>query len=351
MIKYWTLVIGISTICFSCQKQKDTNVLSDFEESSFLNVTDSIRLEEYGILNPHYIYYKDSFLIFNSIQGEKELQFLDLETKHVHNRYVIGNGNNEMINYFTVQTPYTNCYKFADTQKGKIYGINLDSLRNDTNTCHKLSYSLPIQKGNHFFRFIETKDYVLGTGILQNGRIWVYNKHTSASDEQQSYPDKKEINNMDYMYKGALFSRTLLSSNPQGSNLVTACFGLLDFYSIAENGKLTLQKERYYHFPLFEAMPDGGSSIVYKKEDIVGITGLYSDEKYIYVLYSNKTIKEAGADAAYNASHLLLFDWDGKPVIHYHLSKALYGFTICRDTLYGLSREKNPIVYCFTITH
>lgn len=348
MIKYWTLIITTIIIFSSCKKQANKDALSYFEQRALLEVTDSIQLEEYNILNPHYIYYKDSFLIFNSLQGERELQFLHINDKKVYNRYVIGQGKDEMINYWTVHNPYTEYYKFADTHTGRIYSINLDSLKNDSNICHKLSLSLPIKKGNHFFRFIETKDYILGVGIMQNGRIWVYNKHTLISDEQQKYPSNKEINKIDFMHKGALFSRTLLSSNSQGNKLVTACFGLLDFYSISDDGKLVLVKENHYHFPLFEAMSSEGNAITYKKEDIVGVTGLHSDEKYIYVLYSNKTFEKAGLDA-YNASHLLLFDWSGKPIIHYDLPKTLYSFTLYENTLYGLSREKTPIVYCFKL--
>ena len=345
MIKKIVLILLISVFCFSC-KENIGRSFDDFGIVELLDVTDSIHLEKYGILNPHYIYYKDSFLIFNSMRGGKEIHFLDLTTQSVHELSVIGQGKNEMVHYWTVQNVNSCCYEFADTQRGHVYGVNLDSLRQNPATRHELLYSLPIDDGNHFFRFLETEKYVVGVGILHEGRFGLYEKKTCSYVEQMGYPVNENIDKLDNKYKGALFSRTLLSSDMQGKKIVSGCFGLLDFYSISDHGEFLLIKSNYYHFPLFEANPVGGGAIAYKKEDIVGITGLISDEKYVYVLYSDKTFENDG-ERAYNASHLLVFDWRGMPVIHYRLSKELYGFALCGNILYGLSRDKEPIVYSY----
>lgn len=338
-------LIFLVLIFFCSCRKNDNNLFKDFEVAETLNVTDSILLDKYDILNPHYIYCKDSFLIFNSIQGSREIQLLNLRNYKLKNYSVIGQGRNEMSNYFTVSNVESGYYKFADNQRGKIYGINLDSLQQDTLTSYELLYSLPINEGLHFFRFLETEKLVIGIGILQEGRFGVYKKPMLSYVEQMGYPNNEDIDKLDNLHKGALFSRTLLAADKSGKRMVSACFGLLDFYTLSEDGKIVLNKTNHYHYPKFTSESLGGGAIAYKKEDFIGITGLISDEKYVYVLYSDKTFKEDG-EKAYNASHLLVFDWFGNPVKHYSLQKKLYGITLLGNMLYGLSREDDPIVYC-----
>lgn len=346
MIRNLFFLLLIPVLFSSCKEQ--ALLFDDFGTMESLDVTDSIRLEKYGILNPHYIYCKDSFLIFNSMRGKQEIQLLDLTTRNVYEYSVIGQGKNEMAHYWTVCNEHPCSYEFVDNQRGYVYGVNLDSLRQNPATRYELLYSLPIDEGVHFFRFLETQKYIVGIGILHGGRFGVYEKQTYSYKEQMTYPTNEDIDKLANPYKGALFSRTLLASDMQGKKMVAGCFGLLDFYTISEQGDISLEKSNHYHFPLFEANLAGGGAIAYKKEDITGITGLVADGKYVYALYSDKTFGNDG-ESAYNASHLLVFDWNGMPVKHYRLSKDLYGISLCGNRIYGLSREKEPIVYCYDL--
>ena len=91
-----------------------------------------------------------------------------------------------------------------------------------------------------------------------------------------------------------------------------------------------------------------GRTVTFDRDDIYAISDIDSDERFIYLLYSGKNVREKGNDA-YNCSHLLVYDWEGNPIVHCLLSKSLYGFGIGRGILYGLSREVNPIVYVYSL--
>lgn len=282
MIKKLVLILLVFASLLSCKEQAG-NLFDDFKYVETLEVTDSILLDKYGILNPHYIYSKDSCLIFNSMRGGQEIQCLDMVTNRVRTYHVIGQGRGEMSSYGTVCCPYdSHNYKFADTRKGRIYGVDLDSLRQDSMAGYKQLCSLPVSNDIHFFRFMETEKYIVGIGILREGRFGLYEKSTYFYREQMDYPSNDEIDKLDNRYKGALYSRTLLSSDVDGKRMVSGCFGLLDFYSLSEQGELLLERSRHYHYPAFEANPQGGGAIAYKKDDVVGITGLVSNEKNIY---------------------------------------------------------------------
>ena len=73
-----------------------------------------------------------------------------------------------------------------------------------------------------------------------------------------------------------------------------------------------------------------------------------SDEDYVYLLYSSKTVEESGEDA-YNCEDLYVYDWDGNPVRHYMLSQPLYSISVGNGCLYGLSRTEEPKVYIYSL--
>lgn len=321
--------------------------LEGFTKISTLAIKDTIELEDKNILNPHHIYYKDSFLIFNSIRGQREIQLLNLLTGRVTLYSVIGQGGNEMGNYHTVCTNNEDMYLFGDNRLGKIYGVCLDSLKKNPDTNYELLFSLPVERSRFFFRFIDMSKYAIGVGLVENGRFSVFNKATGDYYEQMNYPENKEIASLGYLLKGALFSRTLMISDKKEERIVASCFGLIDFYSMSERGELSLIKANHYHFPLFETGANR-STIIYDKEDKVGFTGMCADKNYVYALYSDKTVAEYG-ERAYDAPYLLVWDWEGNPVKAYELPIALYGFAINGNTIYGLSREESPVVYVLTM--
>lgn len=317
--------------------------IEGFARVSTLSVKDSIVLDDKDILNPHHIYYKDGFLIFNSIRGKREIQLLNLKTGDVTEYHVIGQGKNEMMNYHTVSTSSENMYLFADNHTGKVYGVCLDSLRQNPKKSYELMYSLPVSKGRLFFRLMDMPAHVVGIGLLEGGRFGVFEKGTDIYKEQMEYPEDDAIRPLDYIHKGAVFSRTLMASDGTGKRMVSTCFGLMDFYSVSEDGDLRLLKSNHYHFPQFETGTNG-AAVIFRKEDKAGLTGMCADEHHVYTLYSDKTMAEYGEDA-YHAPYLLVWDWDGNPVRAYRLPVGLYGFALDGKTLYGLSREGSPMVY------
>lgn len=339
--RHWLIALAV-VIISGCSRNPVCGI-DGFYDASTLELKDSIELEDRNILNPHHIYFKDGFLIFNSIRGEREIQLLNLSTDEVTEYHVIGQGKNEMANYHTVNTADENMYLFADNHRGHVYSVSLDSLRLNPKKDYELLYSLPVAKGGLFLRFMDLPEHVVGIGLLKGGRFGVFDKDTDAFKEQMEYPENEAIKPLEYLHKGALFSRTLMAVDGTGKRMVATCFGLMDFYSVSDDGDLSLLKSNHYHFPLFETGTNG-PAVIFKKEDRAGITGICTDKNYVYGLYSDKTIAEYG-EGAYNAPYLLVWDWNGNPVKAYELPKPLYGFALDGNTIYGLSREESPKVY------
>lgn len=338
----YLVVLSVSSFMMGCSHETVCG-LDGFTDISTLTIKDTLVLEDRNILNPHHIYYKDSFLIFTSIRGQREIQLLNLLTKKVTEYNVIGQGRNEMTGYHTVRSNNDKMYLFGDDRLGKIYGICLDSLKEDPDANYNLLVTFPVEKSRRFFRFVDMPKFVIGIGMLKNGRFGIFNKETGDYNEQMDYPENKGIALLDEIHKGAVFSRTLMSSDNKGKRFVSSCFGLVDFYSLSDDGRLALVKANHYHFPLFEKGING-QAIIFKKEDKVGITAMCTNEEFVYALYSDRTVEKHGEEA-YNASYLLVWDWNGNPKRAYKLPVSLYGFALNGDIVYGLSREESPIVY------
>ena len=329
----------------ACSYKENTLILSEFVRIVDLQALDSLNLEKVGILNPHYIQYKDSFLILCSTTGGREMAFWDLRYNTVTVRKVIGQGADEMPQYSIVKTANPTSFRFANHRQGRIYEMDLEKLRKDSTTKHSLVYELPIKKGDYPLRFFEMENYVFGIGLFNDGRVYSFDKRTNKARICMDYPANECIEGLDQVHKGALFTGTVMTGNQK--ILVLGCFGLIDFYEILSDGDLILKQEYHYSFPKFQTMPEG-KIITFESDDIYGISDMVSDEHFIYLLYSGKNVKEKGNDA-FNCSHLLVYDWRGNPVANCVLSKSLYDFSIDGNTLYGLSRESTPIVYVYSL--
>ena len=343
MIKYLFILLLLACGLLSCGQNGDI-VLSDFDRTTDLTATDSINIEDLDILNPYYIHYKDSFLIFSD--KEKTLYFWNLCDSNVLIRHEIGQGADEMANYSIMNTVNPASYRFVDYHKRRVYGMDLDKMRKDSTACHSLVCELPFDRADYLLRLYETNRFYFGIGMFQNGRIYAYDKQTGQYRVSMDFPSNDEIERMDPMQKGALFASTLMTGND--TTLVVSCFGLLDYYTIFPDGSLRLKSARHYFFPQF-TWRETGKLITFKRNTVQGFCGVDTDGEFVYLLYSGKSVEEVGLTAAHSGSHLLVYDWNGVPIVHYKLSKSLIGFSIGDGVLYGLSREKEPIVYTFLL--
>lgn len=343
MIKHSFVLIIFVCCLLSCRQNKDV-VFADFDSTTDLIAMDSINIADLDILNPYYIHYKDSFLIFSD--KEKTLYFCNLCDNKVVVRQVIGQGAGEMVNYSIMNTTNPISYRFVDYHKKRVYEMNLANLRKDSTTRHLLVCELPSGDTDYLLRLYETNHFYFGIGMFQDGRIYCYNKQTGQYKVNMDFPSNDEIKQIGQMHKGALFASTLMTGND--TTLVTSCFGLLDYYTVLPDGTLRLKSARHYFFPQF-IWQKTGKLIAFKRNTVQGFCGIDTDGEFVYLLYSGKSVEESGLTAAYSGSHLLVYDWNGLPVVHYRLSKSLVGFSIGNGILYGLSREKEPVVYTFQL--
>lgn len=346
------VLLLIFSLCIftSCHQEKTLgdNELPDLTKAQSLAVVDSIDLESLGILDPFIIRYCDDFLIFQNNSGQEELYFLDLHDMSVIEKMVKGPGPDEVSSYYDlVLGKNKNSINYIDHGKWAIYSFNLDSLRANPAMKQKLLYQIPKKKNIAILSLpLETEKYVYFTGVYTSGEGWIYSfdKQTEEFRSYSDFPDYAELEGLEYMTKSMVFD--LMAKATNGKRLVLCHFGTLDFYDIKEDGGLEVYREHHYYMPDISVYPNGEFAYKGKTTKWGFNYFIECDDNYVYLLYSDKTMHEDRRD---NSAFLFVYDWDGNPIVQYELEKPLYNLAINGTTLYGLSREVEPIVYIYDL--
>ena len=338
----------LSLIITSCHQEKvlGDNELPDLAKAQSLIPVDSIDLESLDILNPHTIWFNDDFLCFHVGDGEQEMHFLDLRKMNVVERNIYGPGPNQVSRFERMPSSSKSEFKLMDIDSWDFYSINLDSLRSNPDTEPVWLYKMPKKRGIAFIPgAIEVGRYVYFTGVYTSGEGWIYcyDKHTQEFKAYGEFPAYDELGSEEYMTKSMVFEVMAKATN--GERLMLCHFGTLDFYDITENGGLQVFREHHYYLPKIVVYPNG--TFAYSSQAKSGFfPTVASDTQYIYLLYSDKNLKE---NLERNSEYLFVYDWDGNPVKQYSLEKPLYDLSVNGTTLYGLSREVEPIVYIYDL--
>lgn len=94
---------------------------------------------------------------------------------------------------------------------------------------------------------------------------------------------------------------------------------------------------------LVENLPNINSNGALRLKDKFGVSCVASDDKYIYALYSGKTLEQCLEDRskAFYSNKILVFDWDGNPCKVLHLDCEMFSIAYSKtyDKLYGLGLD------------
>ena len=336
MKKYINILIlyFILSHCIGCNKDKISDLKKDFPTMELITAIDSIDLESKGLLLPFNVRSFDSCFVFSNIRTKNNVTILNRYNSEVKDLLYSGEGPNEILQYIPIQNNQ-NEFLFADRVRGKVFKLNLSDY------THSLLFEFP-DTINRFFSLatIDTTT-MIGTGLFDKGRFLFVNKKDDTYRYMCTYPENHEISSLSDYQKSALFAGTLIAVSPSADRFVAAYKGLIDFYQLERKGELSLIKHKYYHFPLF-GIPEKGPVIAHKKSETTGFLSLGYDSNMIYLLYSNSSFQEKGAET-FSGNTLLTFNWNGNPIKKYVLDKYLLSIHVEKDTIWGVSANHNKL--------
>ena len=139
-----------------------------------------------------------------------------------------------------------------------------------------------------------------------------------------------------------------IAVKPDGSRWVMS-HKAMDMIEIYDN-KLNLLHRIQGPDKIFPEVEEGYERVHRKGVSRKGYFFPVATNQYIYVLYDGR-IYDTQNPTRYLRDKLLVFDWDGKPVKYYKLSKPIFHFDIDEKhgILYGLSDNPEFHIICFSL--
>jgi hypothetical protein len=96
---------------------------------------------------------------------------------------------------------------------------------------------------------------------------------------------------------------------------------------------------RSYFDPIIDVVEGHG---VFKRNNLFTFRSATSTNKYIYVIYSGRSRDEFG-DECYAGDNLLVYDWNGNPVVNYKLDRFLKIMALDVDKMQVYGFCTNPM--------
>lgn len=215
-------------------------------------------------------------------------------------------------------------------------GELLENAVSDAETGEKV---VCLPKGRQHLSAVKTGDFVLSTGVYEEGRYLLYSLADSTEHYSLSYPGHPDYPEIGEKTKGVLYASSILRIHPDGNRFVCADMysGVLDFCRIDSDSISRIKLERL-SYPRVEIEEQPFVRVAYSKRNRIGFMDVAVTSERVYALYSGKTYEKDGKEA-FTACCLLEYDWEGNLVRNFELSVSLTSLACdgADGALYGIS--------------
>lgn len=262
-----------------------------------------------------------------------------------------GQGAGESLHPSDLQLLNSDRIGLCDTDKHLFMTCIKDSLIKSQSNNVNANKDCALDMG--YFKVCKVNNIFVGTGIF-DGRYAISNSKGKIIDKIGSFPfqsllsEKNTTGMLSMAYQGEF------EVNEGKSCIAFAMNGSpnIDFMKV-KNDTMKIVKSQHIRPPEFIGQDDKqGTAAAFKKNNRFGYISTASNDKYVYVLYSGKTLKDNELDA-FNSTDVIVFDWYGNPVSYFKLLKKVSSIAVNREgtMLYGFANEAEPKILSFTINN
>lgn len=319
---------------FSCKTSSPPSLHELFEEPIPLKAS-IIDIPSLRLGNPFSLDLLDTLLIINDWHPDKNLQMeyftlLDVKNKAVIRRFgKEGKGPNEILQPLSAQlNKNTGLFTTFLAGNQSIVSVSMDSLMLAGNFIGD-----KINMLNHglFTRGIRVdgKDVVyVGIGLFDNAKYRILD----ASGKNIVADLGKIYNQSNQDYNNAILGMVFqgrLKPHPHEEKFVY-CSTANDLIEIVDlkKGIIAARFESYY--PKFRV--ENGQA-AFEKDNDNGYCDVAATKKYIYCLFSGRSVDEYGGQAL-KANNIFVFDWELNPVTSYLLDCDVQAIAVSEDDSY-----------------
>ncbi len=287
-----------------------------------------------ALSDTYFMHVNDKYVFFESYIRDNGIQLYDKQNgKYVTSIAPLGRGPGEYP--MTVDLMFigdTLC--IYDRRQCIINYYNKDFLTN----------RLPIKKtklmgANGYFRVVPTNSGFI-TIPTRGSRFISHNKNGEYIESFSRFPIIKGIEDTTILHDAIYGGTYNIAIKPDYTKLVTATFrgAMIEIFSI-NNNKLSLNKEVRLLPPILLHKKDNRYTA--SNECSIGFWNIKTTDKYIYMIFSGKKLKEHKKRPT--ADYIHVYDWNGAPVKSYRVAGGLTRFALDekQERIYILTLDKN----------
>lgn len=349
--KHSGLLVLLVVLVSCAQNQKEAPLGEFGRHVTTLEPAEIVPLENQGILAPAYIRKWADVFIFKTGQGNHYLDLWDRGSDMVIHCFTKGRGFGELTSAGAPSLVGGDIHLY-DHMNDALWRLSIPETlcQERQNAVREVVYERVSTPTDFFIPIFVTRfaDGILATGLFPS-RKWV-----CLLDEEMNEIDYilgldfPSLRGMNALSCSNFFSSTVVSVRPDGKKAVLALnfAGAFAICSVSKNS-INLDYSRIFYEPELKANLGDGAALAYSKTNRRAFQAASSDDQFIYLLYSGRTSTDpVWFEECY---HLLVYDWDGKPVCRYVLEEPLLDLYVEDGILYGVSQHPDSRMLVYQI--
>lgn len=348
------IIMPLLLITAAACTQEQEIVLADFRDVdvSYISPVDSVNLEGYGIFMPEYIIKHQDKYVIKKFDKENLIDVLDKNTGEILKIAKKGRALNEYISIGSLQ--YVNGYLYVyDVSLQKYNTYSIDSLLINGGEPLKVNQyqykETPLGYMEKPFKIYRNNNNFITIGLWENDswyRLMTKDGRFSAGVERVTF---EGLESMTEIEKATLHLSSCISIKPSGDKVVCAlCNAPAISVSNILKDKLVEKKRIVYDSPKVDQVNQKGMPLLqYDGSNLKSFCNIYASDSLIYALYSGRRMDSKVP--SYQCNHLLIYDWELKPIKRYELNNSINSFCIEGDTLYGVSSYPEGRLYVYRL--
>ncbi len=327
------IIASIFNNCKNTPPDKATPfILSDFKVEKKL-IGERIILQ--GITDSRQMAHFNHFVICEEIKSDQLLTVFNIDTRQKEFGFLPkGRGPGELLDVTDMEINiYKNELLVFDAITDQFNVYHLDSLL--IKKKRQPEFSGKINGSPSGEQLIKVNDSTyLGPGL--SARFYIYNSKgivTSKVGNYNFFNNSEKDTWLTQIYRGQI-AYNYKSGKIAFLNKLT---DIIEFYDENTLEKIIQGPNKFEAVYKIMAI-DGGFALAHRKKHTrVAYNDTWSNDKYIFSLYSGKL----WGDIGFHFSDVLTFSWDGKPLEHYILNIPIFAISVDAEKriIYGLNDE------------
>jgi hypothetical protein len=313
---------------FSCSSDSSRSVLSDFNNTINLKLNVSpIESTELGEILDMVSF--DSILIINEVFEQQIFKYFNVNNGNLGANFINrGKGPNELIFPGLMCALDDSIFSTYEANKKQLVYFNVYDIIANFHQFEKVT-NTNLSDLVIFQSYPINDSLVIFTGMFEDGKYCLYNSKSENTIITVDFPDD-ENHQKENNYIKSMAHQGEIAIKPNKQKFVFVCrHGYFDICSVSQN-ELLLENRKLYYLSDYKVI--GENVVAHSAKSAYAFHSVEVTDNYIYMIYSGRTKDEFGSEYI-AGNNILVYDWNGNPVVNFKTDRYLHRMTLDRNNL------------------